>query len=64
MVAVTQMTSGWNHHKIKTPTAAIKIAVFTVVVGAVVNNDLWCNGNTSGFGPGIQGSSPCRSNKE
>ena len=23
--------------------------------------DLWCNGNTPGFGPGIQGSSPCRS---
>ena len=25
--------------------------------------DLWCNGNTPGFGPGIQGSSPCRSTK-
>ena len=28
-----------------------------------INTDLWCNGNTPGFGPGVQGSSPCRSTK-
>lgn len=26
--------------------------------------DPWCNGNTAGFGPVVQGSNPCGSTKE
>ena len=35
-----------------------------IAVGVLWNIDLWCNGNTAGFGPVIRGSNPRGSTKK
>ena len=36
----------------------VKVIKIAIAIGVLWNIDLWCNGNTAGFGPVIRGSNP------